>query len=197
MRAGLFKGVQHGSRQRSVVLPAGQQIAQRGKARVVLCIFGFQHVFQHLVAQHAPLALVRQTEIGRQIECGSLFAYQRQAERVHGGDARLVHEQQLTAQTRVVRVIGQTGSNRVGQLAAHLGRCRVGVGHEQKAVDVNRVLRIGQTADDALDQHGGLARTGCRRHQQVTAPRRDGGQLVICPLGHGLFPPACPKLRCP
>ena len=163
--AGLFKGVQHSSRQRSVILSAGQQVAQRGKAWVVLRIFGFQHVFQHLVAQHAPLALVRQTEIGRQIKCGSLLAYQCQTECVHGGDTRLVHEQQLTAQACVVRVIGQAGSNRVSQLAAHLGRCRVGVGHEQKPVDIDRVLRVGQTADDALDQHGGLARTGCRRHQ--------------------------------
>ena len=110
---------------------------------------------------------------------------------MHGRDLRAVHEKQLAAQARVARVVRHRLAQRAPDALAHLGRCRVGEGHEQQAVDVHRVVRVGQAREYALDQHRGLARAGCRRDEQRTAPVMDRSFLIFGPLRHYCSPPTC------
>ena len=191
MRLYLLVGAQNDLAQLFVVAPGGQQVAQREKARIPLLIGRVEHLLEHLGAQQLAFLLVHQPEIGRNAERRRLFARKRQAQRVHGRDLRAVHEEQLSAQARVLRVFGGCLCQRRADALAHLSGSGVGKGHEQQPVDVNRVQRVGQAGEHPLNQHGGLARTGRRRHQQRAAPVFDRGLLVFCPLRHAHSPPTC------
>ena len=110
---------------------------------------------------------------------------------MHGRDLCSVHEKQLAAQARIVRVLRHCLAQRAADALAHLRRRRVGEGHEQQTVDVHRVIRVGQSREHALDQHRGLARAGRRRDKQRAAPVMDRNFLIFGPLRHYCSPPTC------
>ena len=162
MRLYLFVSAQNDFAQLFVVPPGSQQIAQSKEVCVTALVCRFEHLLQHLGAQQLALLLVHQPEIGRDAERRGLLTRERQAQRMHSRNFGTVHEKQLTAQARVLRVLGCRLRQRRTDTLTHLCGGGVGKGHEQQPVNVNGVARIGQACKHTLDQHSGLARAGRR-----------------------------------
>ena len=74
-----------------------------------------------------------------------------------GGDLREIDARELALEVLVVGVFGQHLTETRGDLAAQLGGSGAGIGDDQKFVQIRRVVRVGQVAHQAVDEHLGLA----------------------------------------
>ena len=152
----------------------------------MLCVRFLHQLLRRFVEQQERFIVVRQPEIGAQVQRVEIFADQREAERVHGHDLRGVNEIHLTAQVPVLRVCGQ----RLGQPLQNAGTHFCGSGvckrDNQKAGDIAGVFFIGQPPEDALHQNGCLSGTGGCGDKRPAATACDGLLLLFGPV-HARF----------
>ena len=148
-----------------------------------MSVSALEHLLQHLGLDVLGLTFVQHAEIRRQSQFIVVLAQERHAEGMHRRNLRPVHQHQLTAQMRIVRMLGHQFSQRLGDLAAHLARRGASVGHDEERVDIARILRVGDAAQDTLDEHRRLSRTGRRGNQQGAAAVVNDRALLFCPIG--------------
>ena len=116
-----------------------------------------------------------------------MLLHKMQAEGVHRTDGGPLQAQLLAAQALVGRVRPDGGGKALGDVRPQLGRGGVGEGHDEQAVRLHGMVRVGDEARHPFHQHTGLAGTGRCRYQQAAAPCGDGRRLRRGELnaGHG------------
>ena len=170
--------VQSDLHQPAVVPPGGQGVHQQCEIRVLPdgLIPPFQQVVHGPESQHPRLPLVAEAEVRLQVQQVAALPQELGAEGVDGGNLGLVDQGGLPPQMAVAGLFRQPGGQLVHDAPAQLGGGGLGVGDDQKAVDVQPlVLHPGQ---EPLHQHPGLAGTGGSGHQQAAAPVGHHGALL-------------------
>ena len=191
-----LKGIQHDLRHAAVIASGAEHIRQIFKFRAACIVQRFEYLLKHLCADCLLLTLVGGAEIRRKPQLVEMLAHQTHAPCVHGRDFCAVYQHQLAAQTCIFRVLRREAGQLIRDLAAHFRCRRLGKGHDQKAVDVFRVIRIRDASQDALDQYGGLARACRRRNQQCAAAVFNRSRLLLCPLYCHAYPSICSQNSC-
>ena len=176
-------GLQHDIHQFFVIPSCAHDVGQQIKALVLLSVAALEHLLQYLGPDMLGLTFVQHAEIRRQSQLTVVLAQERHTVGMHRRDLRPVHQHELTAQMHIVRMPGHQFGQRLGDLAAHLARRGASVGHDEERVDIARILRIGDAAQNALDEHRRLSRTGRRRNQQGAAAVVNDRALLFCPVG--------------
>ena len=82
----------------------------------------------------------------------------------------------------ILRISGQCFAQCSGDALAELGSGGAGEGDDQHPLKRGRCVRIGQHTDDALGQHGRLARSGGGRDQERLAAGLNGRALLGSPV---------------
>ena len=85
-----------------------------------------------------------------------------QTEAVDGGDPRMVDQAGLALQVPVPWLLLQPLFQGIPDPLPHLCRRRIGKGHDQKPVNVHRMVRVRHHADDPFHQHRRLSAARCR-----------------------------------
>ena len=151
----------------------------RGKERVAAhFVTAVNRVLHRLTAQHAALLLVADAEARVDAQCLKIFAQKIAAEAVQRRDACPRKRHQLFAERRL---LSRGFAQCFADAQAHFARRRVGKRHHEHPV--NRAA-LPHKPNDALDQHGGLARACRRTDDQAVSPVLDGSLLLLCPLWH-------------
>ena len=163
-------------------------VVQVGKgAEVGVLIGGLQRGGQCLLLNAGKVGRLGGREVGGYIEHGKMLLHKMQAKGIHRADGRALQKQLLAAQVGVAWVGAHLLRKAGRDVGPQLGRRCICEGHDQQRISIRRVLRVCDKPHHALDQHAGLARAGCRRHQQAAAPRLDRCRLSRGELYLGLF----------
>ena len=110
---------------------------------------------------------------------------------VDGGNLGLIHQYGLTSQVPVVRAQGQTASQFLGDTPSKLRGRSLGIGYDQKAVDINSIPV--HAVQQPLYQHPGLTRPGGGGYQQLSALVVYDLLLFLCQRkGHNATAPLFP-----
>ena len=151
----------------------------RGKERAAPhFVTAVYRVLHRLSAQHAAFLLVADAEAGVDAQRLKVLAQKAAAEAVQRRYACPRKRHQLFAERGV---FPRGSAQRFADTQAHLARRRVGERHHEHLVDG---ASLAHEPDDALDQHGGLARTRRRADDQAVSPVLNGSLLLLCPLWH-------------
>ena len=151
----------------------------RGEKRIAAhFVTAVNRVLHLLTAQHAALLLVADAEARVDAQCLKIFAQKIAAEAVQRRDACPRKCHQLFAERRL---LSRGFAQCFADAQAHFACRRVGKRHYEHPV--NRAA-LPHKPNDALDQHGGLARTRRRADNQAVSPVLDGSLLLLCPLWH-------------
>ena len=113
-----------------------------------------------------------------------MLAQKLRAEGVGRQDIRAGKARKLRTQMARAGILQKRGGQRVRDLAAHFACSGAREGDDQETVDVDRVFFVRDEAQEALDEHGGLA--GARRcgDENGMPVRVDRALLFIGPFGH-------------
>ena len=184
-RPGEVIHLQHHAARRVVGAVAVVQVRKGAEIRVG--VGGLQRVGQHLLPDALQRSLVGGLKVRRHIQRREMLLHKMQAEGVHRADGGPLQAQLLAAQALVGRIRPDGGGQTLGDIRPQLGRGGVGEGHNEQAVRLHGMVRVGDEARHPLHQHTGLAGAGRRRHQQAAAPGGDGRRLRGGELnaGHG------------
>ena len=145
------------------VIPAARAEVLHGKQkfRILRGVLLLQHLREHIRLQQLHLSLVPDPEARIQSDRVKLVAQDRQTEAVDRRDLRVVEQRCLPLQMLVFGVGRQSVIDRIADTLAHLSRRRACEGHDQKPVNVDRMLLITDHFYDPFYQNRRLARTGC------------------------------------
>ena len=91
-----------------------------------------------------------------------MFPDQIETKAVNRHNLGMMNQGRLDLQMRILRLLRQLLLNSQGDSLPHLCRCRIGKCHDQKLVDIQRMLSFADQLNDSLNQHGSLAASGCR-----------------------------------
>ena len=154
-----------------------------GKGKEILLrfvILFFKDFFERILLQQTPLLLIRKTKLRIEVDDGKVAPNDVLAEGVKRRNRGVGKERQLALKFRRRRALGDFLCESCFDALAHLGGSGVREGDDEKAIDVR--LPLQDAADDALDEHRGLARSGGRRDEQILAPFLDRPQLCRRPF---------------
>ena len=154
-----------------------------GKGKEILLrfvILFFKDFFERILLQQTPLLLVCKTKLRIEVDDGKVAPNDVLAEGVKRRNRGVEKERQLALKFRRRRALGDFLRESRFDALAHLGGSGVREGDDEKAIDVR--LPLQDAADDALDEHRGLARSGGRRDEQILAPFLDRPQLCRRPF---------------
>ena len=103
----------------------------------------------------------------------------KETETVYRRDLCIVQQRHLPLQMLILRLSDQTLPYRSADPLTHLCRRRIRKRHDQKSVNIYGMSGITYHFHDTFYQHRRLARSGRRRHQQITAVRIDHHLLLF------------------
>ncbi len=153
------------------VVPPRAEIIRAGKKRRILRrILLLQEALHHILFQKRAFRVVHLPKSRIQIDLAEIIPEKERAEAVNRRNLRMVKKRLLPLKVPVLRVRLEPLGNRTGNSLPHLSRRRTGEGHNQQAVDVQRVLTLTDHAHDPLHQNRGLAASCRRGHQHVVVP---------------------------
>ena len=150
-----------------------------------------QNVRQHRIPQLPAFVFVRHPEVRRQIQPVGVLPEDVGTEAVDGGNLRQKQPLHLLLQPGfgVFRdFFRQLGGN----LAAQLAGCRLGIGNDQKFVQIGRGDGVFQVFHQPVHQHLGLSGACRGGDQELAAPVIHSHLLLHCELirhGPSPFPP--------
>ena len=88
----------------------------------------------------------------------------------------------LAFQILIPRILVEKLSESCLHALPHLCRRRIREGHHQQPVDIHRIFRICDHADDALNEDCRLSASCCRRYKEIPVSRLDDLFLFLCPF---------------
>ena len=100
-----------------------------------------------------PLTLIYQAKIRWQPQTCRLFSHKRQAKSMYRRDTCFMYQKKLAAQTCIVWCKLQSRCNGICKLAAHFRSCCIGIGHQQKLINIQRVDRVSQATNHTFYQY--------------------------------------------
>ncbi len=188
-RLQIAKGLQNNVHQPPVIASRAERVDQSGKARVLARILCFEDILEHLRLHGGLFAFIRRAEIGRQADFMKMLAQQTHAECMYGRNFCAVHAHQLPPQAQIARIARRNLCQCVGNFSPHFARRGLGKCHNQKGINVTRVLGVGHAPEHALNQHSGFARACRRRDEQCPAAVFNRRLLLRCPVNAHFAPP--------
>ena len=154
-----------------------------GKGKEVLLRFVvllFKDFFERVLLQKTLLLLVCKTELRIEVDDGKVAPKDVLAEGVKRRNRGVGKECKLALKPRRRRALGDFLRKGCFDALAHLGGSGVREGDDEKPIDIR--LPMQDAADDAFDEHRGLARAGRRRDEQILSPFLDRPQLCRRPF---------------
>ena len=165
---------------KAAVVPArAYRVRQKREAGVRLRFFvaGVQHPLQGGALHGGGPVLVRNLEVRGKAQNVAVFPEHPGTEAVYGADLGLLAQGALPPQTAAARVSGQSLSQLLHDPAPQFPGGGPGEGDNQEAVDIRRILGIGNIGHEPFGEHSGLAAARSGGHQHGAAPCMDGGVL--------------------
>ena len=95
---------------------------------------------------------------------------------------RVVDQRVLALQILIPRILVQKLPECRLHTLPHLRRRRVREGHDQQLIDIHRVFRVRDHADDPLNEDRRLSASCCRRDKEIPVSRLNDFFLLVCPL---------------
>ena len=185
-RAGELVEFQHGGSRCGVRARAAVEVGERAEPFVRGELL--HRLRQRRLAQLVRGGVVREREIGRQIELCKPRFQQLHAERVHRTDGRAPEQDALTAQKRAVRLLREPVRKARGDAPAQLFGGGARESDDQKPIGRDGMVFPRDEADGALGENGRLAAARGGADEQRSAVVLNGSLLLRRPL-HTSSPP--------
>ena len=206
--AGKFVNAPHRFPEIRVLVAGGEEIHTVPKAGIVFFIPRKEDFREDFVLKEIFLIFIREdAEIRVHVEEVEILAQHGLTEGVDGGDGRAAEEGELPLEVRRAAAVffrrrGLKGAGRAGELlgegfadaAPHFRRGGTGEGEDEEGIHVRRVGGVGDAADDARHEDGGLAAPGGGGEEEAVPSGGESAFLRGCPfhLAHSdSFP--CPS----
>ena len=142
----------------------------------------FQNRLTDILTKQFQLSFIRNAKSRFQINFVKMIPQNPDAETVNGSDLCIVHQRQLPLQMLVIRILFQCVLNSGTDTLPHFCCCRIGKGHNQQAVNIQRICFIRYHRNNTLYQHRCFSGTGSRRDKQTPVSQIDDFFLFFCPL---------------
>lgn len=186
---------EEGGKDAAVVPPGAEQLDEAGKPSAVLPRKEFlHHAARAVPPQDLKLLLVPRADVGGDAQQLEILPDELAAKGVDRADLRPPEQQLLAAQAGVFGVFGGQRRHPRHDPLLHFERRRVGKGHDEQPVGVDRLLGVEDAPYRPFDEHRRLARARRRRDEHRPAARLDrvplpGGPLTLSHPPHPLPSP--------
>ena len=134
--------IQHDGLKPTVIPPGRQRIHQFGKGGILLqmLVSLLQRPGQDAVFQNGTLAVVPHPEVGLKVDAVPLLPHKSRTKGVDCGDLCAVDDQLLAVQKGIAGIRGQPVVQFVHDLPPQLGGGGLGVGDDQKTIQIQMLL---------------------------------------------------------